>query len=116
MAPRRIGAASPDARRGVYSGRADRVATMTHDEAARRLDDSEPREYRPGRLAVALLEIARVHAAPGGATWLEHAAADPGSPLSRDDFASAFAIAARRIGKAPVAPSAEAPARLAAAG
>jgi len=89
---------------------------MTHDEAARRLDDSEPREFRPGRLAVALLEIARVRAAPGGATWLEHAVADPGPPLSRDDFASAFAIAARRIGKAPVAPSAEAPARLAAAG
>jgi hypothetical protein len=89
---------------------------MTHDDSGRRLEDTEPRELHPGPLAGALLEVIRLHAAPGGAAWLERAAADPGSPATRDEFASAFAIAARRIGKGAVPPSAEASARLAAAG
>lgn len=70
----------------------------------------------PSPLAACLLALAGRRAAQAGRDWLA-ATADPGGGAAdRPAFLAAFAIAARRLGTAPLAPTAAEVADLAAAG
>jgi hypothetical protein len=70
----------------------------------------------PLETAEGLLAIVRAHASPDVQEWLAGALGATRAPLDRTGFATAFALAARRTGRAAPVPTPEDMARLQAAG
>lgn len=83
-----------------------------------RIDREEISEspLAPVTAAELLLDVVRPRTDAAGRAWLESVAGAIRAPLDRAAFAEAFTVAARRVGKAAVAWSAEERARLAGAG
>lgn len=90
--------------------------TVTQMQARRQSTESVPPSFAPIAVAELLVDVVRARIGPGGREWLDRAAAEVRSPLNRDAFALTFTVAARRIGMALLAPSAEELARLREAG
>jgi hypothetical protein len=70
----------------------------------------------PLEIAEGLLGVVRAHAGAPAGEWLARAVATACAPLNRDGFATAFALAARRTGRADAAPTPAEVARLRTAG
>jgi hypothetical protein len=70
----------------------------------------------PFEIAERLLDVVQARVTPSGARWLTEAVATAHAPLDRAGFATAFALAARQIGRAVVDPAPAESARLSAAG
>lgn len=85
-------------------------------QARRQSAESVPPALAPVAVAELLVDVVRARIGPGGREWLDRAAAEIRSPLNRDAFALTFTVAARRVGMAPLTPSAEELARLREAG
>jgi hypothetical protein len=85
-------------------------------QARRQSTGSVPPAFVPIAVAEVLVDVVRARIGPGDREWLDRAAAQSRSPLNRDAFALTFTVAARRVGTAPLTPSAEELARLREAG
>lgn len=89
---------------------------VSHDSSPDQIEALPRAEPAPLAVAAALLDVVGRRLAPGGGAWLEGAADELRAPLDQEAFATVYTVAARRVGKAPVALDAADVAYLACAG
>jgi len=89
---------------------------VSHDSSRDQIEALPLAEPAPLAVAAALLDVVCRQLAPGGGEWLEGAAEALRAPLDQEAFATVYTVAARRVGKAPVALDAADVAHLACAG
>ncbi len=85
---------------------------MTENQARTQTEARERPEVAPLAVAGLLLDVVRPRLGPDGRAWLDAAVAGLGAPVDREAFFAAFTVAARKVGRAAAAPSADELARL----